>query len=120
MKINTNIKIIAFDADDTLWVNEPFYREIEKKYTDLLADFLPENEINKRLLETETRNIHLYGYGVKGFVLSMIETALQITENQANNQLIEKIIALGKELINVPLVLLDGVKESLRKSRNKV
>ncbi|MBN1651771.1 MAG: HAD family hydrolase [Bacteroidales bacterium] len=119
MKINSKIKIIAFDADDTLWVNEPFYREIEKKYTDLLADFLPENEINKRLLETETRNIHLYGYGVKGFVLSMIETALQITDNQDNNQLIEKIIALGKELINVPLVLLDGVKESLQEIKQQ-
>lgn len=119
MKINSKIKIIAFDADDTLWVNEPYYRGIEKKYTDLLSAYLPENEINKRLLETETKNIHLYGYGVKGFVLSMIETALQITEKQENNQLIEKIIALGKELINVPLVLLEGVKESLQEIKKQ-
>lgn len=119
MKINSNIKIIAFDADDTLWVNEPNYRGIEKKYTDLLADFLSEKEVSKLLLQTETRNIYLYGYGVKGFVLSMIETALQITGNQANNQLIEKIIALGKELINVPLILLDGVKESLQEIKQQ-
>lgn len=119
MKINSKIKVIAFDADDTLWVNEPYYRGIEKKFTELLADYLPEKEINKRLLQTETKNIQLYGYGVKGFVLSMIETALQITEKQNNNHLIEGILALGKELINVPLVLLDGVKESLKEIKKQ-
>ncbi|MDA3904586.1 MAG: HAD family hydrolase [Bacteroidales bacterium] len=125
--MNSKIKIIAFDADDTLWVNEPYYRETEKAFTYLLSDYLPEEKVSKMLLETETKNIKLYGYGVKGFVLSMIETALKITGEAADisqsreaanleiliAKIISQIINLGKELINKPLVLLTGVKNTL-------
>ncbi len=119
MKINSKIKIIAFDADDTLWVNEPYYRETEKEFALLLKDFLSEEKVNKLLLETETRNIELYGYGVKGFVLSMIETALKITKGNDDKKIINHIIDLGKALINKPLVLLAGVKETLEAINGK-
>jgi putative hydrolase of the HAD superfamily len=113
MKINSKIKILALDADDTLWKNELYYRETENKFAELLQHFSPINETLDLLLETENKTISLYGYGVKGFVLSMIETALLITTNKADSAIIEKIINLGKELINKPLILFDGVKETL-------
>ncbi|MBN1651033.1 MAG: HAD family hydrolase [Bacteroidales bacterium] len=135
MEINSNIKIIAFDADDTLWVNEPYYRETERAFTRLLTDYLPdlpEDEVSKLLFETETRNIELYGYGVKGFVLSMIETALKITNEKAVQQshknagleiadakIINQIIELGKALLHPPMVLLDGVSETLERLNKK-
>ena len=114
MQINSKIKIIAFDADDTLWLNEVYYRETEKTFVSLFNNYLSENEVSKLLLETENRNISLYGYGVKGFVLSMIETALKITKNKSDFEIIEKIIDLGKTLINKPLILFDEVNESLK------
>lgn len=113
MNIQSKIKIIAFDADDTLWVNEPYYRETEAAFTRLLTDYLPEEEIGKLLFEMETRNIKLYGYGVKGFMLSMIETALQIVDGESANKIISQIIELGKALLHPPMVLLDGVTETL-------
>ena len=110
-----NIKVIAFDADDTLWVNEPYFRETEKKFCNLLKDYLPEDDINSELLETEINNISIYGYGIKGFMLSMIETASKITNNSTDLELINKIISLGKEMLNKPVELLDGVEILLKK-----
>jgi len=110
-----NIKVIAFDADDTLWVNEPYFRETEKKFCNLLKDYLPEDAINSELLETEINNISIYGYGIKGFMLSMIETTSKITNNSADLELINKIIYLGKEMLNKPVELLDGVEILLKK-----
>ena len=74
------IKVIAFDADDTLWINEPYFQETEKRFAELLEDYLPQHSTARALLETEIRNLSLYGYGIKGFVLSMIETAIQVSE----------------------------------------
>ncbi|MCD8262215.1 MAG: HAD family hydrolase, partial [Bacteroides sp.] len=71
-----NIKVIGFDADDTLWINEPYFREAEQKFARLLSEYAAREEIFHALYETEIRNISLYGYGIKGFTLSMIETAL--------------------------------------------
>jgi putative hydrolase of the HAD superfamily len=119
MNIPSNIKIIAFDADDTLWVNETYYRDTEKAFTRLLLDYLPEEKVSELLLETETANIKLYGYGVKGFVLSMIETALKVSEDQVDKKIISQILALGKKLIHPPMVLLDGVKETLQALNKK-
>ncbi|MCD6179679.1 MAG: HAD family hydrolase [Bacteroidales bacterium] len=113
MNINSKIKIIAFDADDTLWVNETYYRETERAFTHLLKDYLPEEKVSEILLKTETQNIKLYGYGVKGFVLSMIETALEITKDKIENEIINQILTLGKALINKPIKLLDGVRLTL-------
>ncbi len=113
------IKIIGFDADDTLWVNEPFYRETEKKFSDLLKEYLPEEAIMQRLFRTEMQNLELYGYGAKGFMLSLIETGIKISDNSLPNDKILQIIQLGKDLINNPLEVLDGVHEVLEKLSKK-
>lgn len=108
------IKVIAFDADDTLWVNEPFFREAEEKFTSLLEDFMPQHGIMKELYRTEIENLTLYGYGIKGFMLSMIETALRITDHKMPITLVDKIIRIGHEMLEKPVELLPGVEEVLK------
>lgn len=115
----SNIKVISFDADDTLWVNEPFYRETEAEFCKLLNGFHSEDFINDELFKTEMKNLELYGYGAKGFILSLIETALRITKNKLPQQTIGQIIELGQQLLNKPLEIIDGVEEVL-KSLNKL
>jgi len=110
-----NIKVIAFDADDTLWVNEPYFRETEEKFCKLLKSHLPEEKVNEMLFSVEMANMELYGYGVKAFVLSMVETIIKITNNLGNIDLVNKTIALGKEMLNKPVELLPGVEEILKK-----
>jgi len=109
----SNIKVISFDADDTLWVNEPYYRETEAAFCELLTKFHPEKFVNTELLKTELKNLELYGYGAKGFILSLIETALKISDHKISQESIGEIISLGKQLQNKPLILLDGVEEIL-------
>src|SRR6478609_2864272 len=94
-----NIKVIAFDADDTLWVNEPYFQETEKKFCALLEDYLPAHTVAKELFKTEIDNLALYGYGVKGFMLSMVETALRVSNKTVNIDIVEKAIEYGKELL---------------------
>jgi len=108
-----NIKVIAFDADDTLWVNEPYFREAEEKCCALLEDYLPMHSVANELFKVEVKNLPLYGYGVKGFILSMIETILEVTEGTASLQTVEKAIQYGKELLDKPIELLAGVEEVL-------
>lgn len=108
-----NLKVIAFDADDTLWVNENYFAETEKKFCALLEAFDSHHNISKTLLETEVKNLGIYGYGVKGFTLSMIETALNITNNTAPVSTIEIIISLGKDLLHKEIELLPHVVEVL-------
>lgn len=114
-----DIKVIAFDADDTLWINEPYFQETEKKFCQLLEDYLPQHTISQELFKTEIANLPLYGYGVKGFMLSMIETALRVTEKTASVQVIEKAIEYGKELLARPIELLEGVEEVLQALKEK-
>ncbi|MBI9053626.1 MAG: HAD hydrolase-like protein [Bacteroidales bacterium] len=109
----TKIKVIGFDADDTLWVNEPYFRDIEDKFCQLLKQYLPEKTISKKLLEVEISNLKIYGYGVKGFILSLIETALKISADKVDPEIIEATINLGKELLNKDIILLDGVTKVL-------
>lgn len=108
-----NIKVIAFDADDTLWVNEPYFQETEEKFCELLAPYLSRHTLSQELFKTEIANLRLYGYGIKGYILSMIEAALQISNNTISNEVIAKIILYGKELLEKPIELLDGVEEVL-------
>lgn len=108
-----NIKVIAFDADDTLWVNEPYFQETEKKFCTLMEDFMPQHTLSRELLKLEIENLALYGYGIKGYILSMIEAALKVSGNTIGVSAIEKIIGFGKELLNEPIELLDNVKEVL-------
>ena len=113
------IKVIAFDADDTLWVNEPYFRETEEKFCNLLEDFLPHHSIEKELFKIEMQNLALYGYGVKGFMLSMIETALSVSDKTVSLDAIEKTIAYGKELLEKPIELLEGVEHVLASLKGK-
>jgi putative hydrolase of the HAD superfamily len=108
-----DIKVIAFDADDTLWVNEPYFQATEKKFCTLLEEFLPQHTLSRELLKIEIENLSLYGYGIKGYILSMIETALKVSDNTISIEAIEKIIDFGKELLNEPIELLDNVEEVL-------
>ncbi len=114
-----SIKAIAFDADDTLWVNEPYFLATEKKFCQLLADYMPEHTVSQELFKTEMQNIAIYGYGVKAFILSIIETALRISNNTVPPVIIEKIIDYGKEQLNQPVELLDGVAEVLPALKEK-
>ncbi|TDK47261.1 HAD family hydrolase [Algoriphagus formosus] len=107
------IKVIAFDADDTLWVNEPFFQEAEEKFCSLLEDFMPAHAILKELYRTEIQNLALYGYGIKGFMLSMIETAMRISDQKVPVSLVEKILSIGQEMLQKPVELLPGVEEVL-------
>ena len=109
-----NIKVIAFDADDTLWINEPYFQETERKFCALLEDYLPQHTLAKELFKTEIQNLPLYGYGVKGFMLSMIETGLRISNNTLNIEVLAKAIEYGKELLEKPIELLDGVEDVLK------
>lgn len=109
----TNIKVIAFDADDTLWVNEPYFREAEDKFCALLEDYLPLHSTANALFKTEIANLPLYGYGIKGFMLSMVETILEVTQGTASLAMIAKAIEFGKEQLNKPIELLEGVEQVL-------
>lgn len=113
------ITTIAFDADDTLWVNEPYFQEAERKFCELLEDYHPHHTIEKELFRTEMDNLPLYGYGVKGFMLSMVETALRVSDLTVNLKVIEKALEYGKELLQKPIELLDGVEEVLQAVEGK-
>ena len=113
------LKVIAFDADDTLWVNEPYFQETEKKFSALLEDYLPQHSIMQELFKTEMQTLSLYGYGIKGFVLSMIETALRVSNNNVSLDIIEKIIQYGKDQMERPIEMLDGMEEALNKLKKK-
>lgn len=110
---------IAFDADDTLWVNEPYFQEVELKFCALLEDYLPAHAVSKELYAIEMKNLPLYGYGIKAFMLSMVETILQVTNNTAHPELLRKAIQYGKEMLDKPIELLDGVEETLRSLKGK-
>lgn len=107
------LKVIAFDADDTLWVNEPYFRETENRFFELFQDYLPQHTVARELLKTEIDNLTLYGYGIKGFILSMIETALRISDKTIPLEVIEKIIQEGKDLLQKPVEIIDGVEDVL-------
>mgnify|MGYP000014564076 FL=1 len=108
-------KVIAFDADDTLWINETYFREAEKKFAQYLVRFETENKIEQELFKTEIKNLEIYGYGIKGFMLSMVECALKVSNYTISQREIDDILTIGKEMIEKPIELLDGVEEVLQK-----
>ncbi|MDX1629361.1 MAG: HAD hydrolase-like protein [Fulvivirga sp.] len=108
------IKVIGFDADDTLWVNENYFREAENAFCELLSEFKPQDEVMKQLYDIEMQNLHLYGFGIKSFMLSMTETAVAVAGEKATPQIFEKIIDLGKDMLNKPVELLDEVESILK------
>ncbi|MFV1987842.1 MAG: HAD family hydrolase [Gemmatimonadota bacterium] len=108
-------KLIAFDADDTLWHNERLFIDVQARFLELVARYTDSDIIEQRLYETEVSNLGHYGYGVKSFSLSMIETAIDLTEGRISGAEIEQILQLGKELLLAPVDLLDGVADVIAK-----
>ena len=113
------IKVIAFDADDTLWINETYFREAEDAFAALLSPYETKNKITQELFKTEIKNLSIYGYGIKGFVLSMLECALVLSNYQLPPETLGEIIAIGKEMLEKPIQILDGVEEVLESLQGK-
>ena len=105
----SKLTVIGFDADDTLWQNEKFFRLTEAGFTNLLSEYSTYSNLREVLLQTERINLKRYGFGIKGFVLSMIETAIDVTEGRIPAAIIQQILDLGKELQNHPIELMPGV-----------
>ena len=114
-----NIKVIAFDADDTLWVNEPFFRDAENEFCKLLKNYISKEDCKQLLFEVEIKNLPLYGYGIKPFTLSLIEAAIALSKNRIPLETVSKIIELGKEMLSKPIKLIDGIEETLIKLSSK-
>jgi putative hydrolase of the HAD superfamily len=105
--------VIAFDADDTLWHNESLYTATQDRFKQLLSRYRSMDGIDQVLYETEMRNLQYYGYGIKSFTLSMIETAVELTDGQIRGREIREIIGFAREMLNAPVQLLEGVEEAI-------
>ncbi len=110
-KLNTyQIKVIAFDADDTLWHNEIYFREAEDQFAALLSEHMPKDELINALFSHEMKHLDIYGYGIKGFVLSMVETAIDISNHTITGEKIQQILEIGRNMMNKPVDLMDDVE----------
>jgi len=107
------IDVIAFDADDTLWHNERYYVRAQAGFTELLSQYHSPEWINDRLFETEMRNLEHFGYGIKAFALSMIETAVELTEGRITGADIQKVVDIARQMITADILLLDHVAETI-------
>jgi putative hydrolase of the HAD superfamily len=114
-----NPKIIAFDADDTLWHNEPYFDEAQERFCQLFQDYASSQEILGLILNHQVKNLPLYGFGIKAFTLSMIEVALQLTNHQISGKGIEQIITIGKDLLQKPVELLPNIEDVLKELNGK-
>lgn len=108
-----SITTVGLDADDTLWHNETLFRLTQARFFDLLSDVADQATLETKLAETEKRNLRLYGYGVKGFTLSMIETAMELTGGEAPPRVIREILAAGRSMLTEPVEPLPGVEDAL-------
>lgn len=108
-----SIRLIGLDADDTLWHNEKFFHLTQARFAELLADHAEKDHLAERLLAAERRNLGRYGFGIKGFVLSMIETALEVTDHRVPGEVIARLIEAGHEMLAHPIDLLPGVAETV-------
>ena len=107
------LQTIGFDADDTLWHNERFFVLTQERFADLLRDYAEKDHLAERLIEAERRNIGHYGFGVKGFVLSMIETAIEVTDEKVPASVIRQLIAAGRDMLAHPIELLPHAQEAV-------
>ena len=112
MMNNSNLvfKAIGFDADDTLWNNETFFQETQSKFRKILQEY-PLDEIDQKLLNIEKHNLQVYGYGIKGFILSLIETSIEISDQQINGKQIGNILDLGKKCFSNQFIYLKMLKQ---------
>jgi putative hydrolase of the HAD superfamily len=105
--------VVALDADDTLWHNEVLYSATQTQFRDLLARYHDPAWVDRRLHEAAVRNLEHFGYGVKGFTLTMIETAIELTEARVTASEVQRLIDLGREMLRAPVELLEGVAETV-------
>ena len=105
------LEMIAFDADDTLWHNETLYQAAQEKYKQLLSPYCTPDEVDQSLLVTEKRNLASLGYGIKAFTLSMIETALSLSERKITGDEVQAILELARKMIDTPVQLLEYVEQ---------
>lgn len=112
-KVMKNISVIGFDADDTLWENEMLFRNTEEAFFRLLEGYEVKHRLSQELFKAEIANLSTYGYGIKGFMLSMIETALKITDHRIEAQRITQIIELGRKMLAAPVEIIKSVPETL-------
>jgi len=105
---------IGFDADDTLWQNEHFFRITQQRFADLLSDYAERDHLDQRLLAAEQRNIGQYGFGIKGFILSMIETAIEVTEDRVPASVIRELIGAGQDMLRHPIELLPHARAAVQ------
>ena len=121
-----NLTTIGFDADDTLWHNERFFRVTQERFAELLMDHTPDEvgpeQLDRLLLDAEKRNLGRYGYGVKGFTLSMIETAIEVTQEQVPASVLKELIVAGQMMLSYPIELLPHAREAVEAAaaRHKV
>ena len=111
--MSASLTTIGFDADDTLWHNERFFRLTEERFVALLGDHAPAADVTHRLLETKLRNLQHYGFGIKGFTLSMIETAIEMTDGKVSSAAIREILSAGREMLSHPVEILPHARETL-------
>ncbi len=111
--MSQRIDVIAFDADDTLWINEPIFVKTQDRVKEILSHHMEIKQLDDLLYQTEVKNLRLFGYGVKGFTLSMIETVIELTKEAVTGPEIQSIIDLGKEMLEHPVEVLEGVRETL-------
>lgn len=112
--MDLSYEVIAFDADDTLWVNEALYNRAQDGFEAILSAYVECPNLHEDLYRREIENIEIFGYGVKSFTLSMIETAIDLTEKKVRGEDIQRIIDLGKDILRAPVTLLEGVEETLQ------
>ena len=111
--MRSKIDTIGFDADDTLWHNERFFRLTQDRFTELLSDHCAPDRLDERLLAAERRNLSLYGFGIKGFTLSMIETAVEVTGGKVPGEVIAALLAAGREMLAHPIDLLPHARDAV-------
>jgi putative hydrolase of the HAD superfamily len=117
--MGTGLTTIGFDADDTLWQNEQFYRMTEARFVELLGDHLDAPGISARLLDAARHNLGVYGFGIKSFTLSMIETAIEVTGGKVQGDVIGRIIAMGREMLSHPIETLPGARQAVEALKDR-
>lgn len=110
-----SITLIGIDADDTLWHNEPVFRLTHRRFNELLGEFADEHTLEARLADIERANISTYGYGAKGFTLSMLQTALEVSDGRVSARVLRDILDAGREMMTHPMEPLPGVEEALKR-----
>lgn len=107
------VRVVGLDGDDTLWHSETRFHITQQEFRDLIGRYVPGADVDARLAETESANLSMYGYGVKSFTLSMLETAIELTEGRIPTRDLDVILGWGKRMLMQPTELLDGVEDTL-------